>query len=75
MYSKKRDRSPTSNVLVNADFADKSNKKRKKSFSGIELPDPEDSKDDFIQFNINSSIAQRLKDKNIHSLFDVQKKV
>ena len=75
MDSKKRDRSPTSNVLVNADFADKSNKKRKKSFSGIELPDPEDSKDDFIQFNINSNIAQRLKDKNIHSLFDVQKKV
>ena len=50
-------------------------KKRKRSYSGIDLPDPEEQEDDFQKFKINPAIAERLKLKQINSLFDVQKKV
>ena len=50
-------------------------KKRKRSFSGIELPPPEELVDDFEKFKIDKNIVERLKLKQIESLFDVQKKV
>ena len=53
---------------------DKIGKKRKRSFSGIDLPDLEDQ-DDFSHYKINENIIERLKLKQIESLFEVQKKV
>ena len=50
-------------------------KKRKRSYSGIELPSPEEETDDFENYKIDKNIVERLKLKQIESLFDVQKKV
>jgi len=55
--------------------SDSKTKKRKRSYSGIELPPPEETIDDFEKFGINQNIVERLKLKQIESLFDVQKKV
>jgi len=55
--------------------SDSKTKKRKRSYSGIELPSPDESIDDFEKFNIDKNIVERLKLKQIESLFDVQKKV
>ena len=55
--------------------SDLKTKKRKRSYSGIELPSPEKEIDDFQKFNINTNIVERLKLKQIESLFEVQKKV
>lgn len=55
--------------------SDSKSKKRKRSYSGIELPSPDESLDDFEKFNIDKNIVERLKLKQIESLFDVQKKV
>ena len=54
---------------------DKIGKKRKRSFSGIDLPDFEETQDDFSYYKINENIIERLKLKQIESLFEVQKKV
>ena len=54
---------------------DKIGKKRKRSFSGIDLPDFEETQDDFSHYKINENIIERLKLKQIESLFEVQKKV
>ena len=55
---------------------DKSNlAKRKRSFSGIELPEPIETSDDFEKYKISPFIVEKLKLKQIESLFDVQKKV
>ena len=56
-------------------LSDFKNKKRKRSYSGIELPVPEDVNDDFETYKINKNIVERLKLKQIESLFEVQKKV
>ena len=53
--------------------SDSKTKKRKRSYSGIELPSPDESIDDFEKFNIDKNIVERLKLKQIESLFDVQK--
>ena len=55
--------------------SDLKSKKRKRSFSGIDLPDPEESVDDFQKYKIDPNIVERLKLKQIESLFEVQKKV
>ena len=55
--------------------SDLNTKKRKRSYSGIELPLQEKEIDDFQKYNINSNIVERLKLKQIESLFEVQKKV
>ena len=55
--------------------SDLKSKKRKRSFSGIDLPDPEESVDDFQKYKIDLNIVERLKLKQIESLFEVQKKV
>ena len=54
---------------------DKIGKKRKRSFSGIDLPDFEETQDDFSHYKINENIIERLKLNQIESLFEVQKKV
>ena len=55
--------------------SDSKPKKRKRSYSGIDLVPPEEILDDFEKFGINKNIVERLKLKQIESLFDVQKKV
>ena len=55
--------------------SDSKPKKRKRSYSGIDLVPPEDILDDFEKFGIDKNIVERLKLKQIESLFDVQKKV
>ena len=55
--------------------SDSKTKKRKRSYSGIELPEPEEIIDDFEKYKIDKNIVERLKLKQIESLFDVQKKV
>ena len=55
--------------------SDSKPKKRKRSYSGIDLLPPEEILDDFEKFGINKNIVERLKLKQIESLFDVQKKV
>ena len=55
--------------------SDAKTKKRKRSYSGIELPMPDEEIDDFKKYKINEYIAERLKLKQIESLFEVQKKV
>ena len=55
--------------------SDAKTKKRKRSYSGIELPSPEEEIDDFQKYKINNNIVERLKLKQIESLFEVQKKV
>ena len=55
--------------------SDSKPKKRKRSYSGIELPLPEETVDDFEKYNIDKNIVDRLKLKQIESLFEVQKKV
>ena len=57
------------------DKSESKNKKRKRSYSGIELPSPEEEIDDFQKYKINNNIVERLKLKQIESLFEVQKKV
>jgi ATP-dependent RNA helicase DDX21 len=49
--------------------------KRKRSLSGIECPTPPNEPDDFETYNIDKNIVERLKLKQIESLFEVQKKV
>ena len=49
--------------------------KRKRSYSGIEVQTPSNEPDDFETFKIHPSIVERLKLKQIESLFEVQKKV
>ena len=49
--------------------------KRKRSYSCIECPTPPNEPDDFETFKINPNIVERLKLKQIESLFEVQKKV
>ena len=50
--------------------------KRKRSYSGIELPSSSTEEiDDFQTYKISPEIAERLKLKQITSLFEVQKKV
>ena len=49
--------------------------KRKRSYSGIEVQTPSNEPDDFEAFKIHPSIVERLKLKQIESLFEVQKKV
>ena len=49
--------------------------KRKRSYSGIEVQTPSSEPDDFETFKIHPSIVERLKLKQIESLFEVQKKV
>ena len=69
MKGKKRERSREASLDLPV-------KKRKRSYSGIDLPSPaEEQDDDFKLFKIHESIADRLKQKQIMSLFDVQKKV
>ena len=53
---------------------DKLQKKRKRSYSGIDLPDSEEIQDDFTQYKINPNIVEKLKLKQIENLFEVQKK-
>ena len=55
--------------------SDAKTKKRKRSYSGIELPAPEEEIDDFQKYKIDKNIAERLRLKQIESLFEVQKKV
>ena len=55
--------------------SDSKPKKRKRSYSGIDLVPPEEILDDFEKFGIDKNIVERLKLKQIESLFDVQKKV
>ena len=55
--------------------SDLKTKKRKRSYSGIELPSPKKEIDDFQKYNINTNIVEKLKLKQIESLFEVQKKV
>ena len=55
--------------------SDLKTKKRKRSYSGIELPSPKKEIDDFQKYNINTNIVERLKLKQIDTLFEVQKKV
>lgn len=50
-------------------------KKRKRSYSGIDLKDSSEEKDDFQQYGISAFLAEKLKTKLIESLFEVQKKV
>ena len=57
------------------DKSESKNKKRKRSYSGIELPSPEEETDDFENYKIDKNIVERLKLKQIESLFEVQKKV
>ena len=49
--------------------------KRKRSYSGIECPTPPNEPDDFETYKIHPKIVERLKLKQIESLFEVQKKV
>ena len=49
--------------------------KRKRSLSGIECPTPPNEPDDFETYKIDKNIVERLKLKQIESLFEVQKKV
>ena len=49
--------------------------KRKRSYSGIEVPTPPNEPDDFETYKIHPNIVERLKLKQIESLFEVQKKV
>ena len=49
--------------------------KRKRSLSGIECPTPTNEPDDFETYKIDKNIVERLKLKQIESLFEVQKKV
>ena len=49
--------------------------KRKRSYSGIEIPTPSNEPDDFQTYKIDPNIVERLKLKQIESLFEVQKKV
>ena len=69
MKGKKRERSREASLDIPV-------KKRKRSYSGIDLPSPSpEQEDDFTQYKIHPAIADRLKQRNIMSLFDVQKKV
>ena len=49
------------------DKSESKNKKRKRSYSGIELHSPEEEIDDFKKYKINNNIVERLKLKQIES--------
>ena len=64
MKGKKRERSREASLDLPV-------KKRKRSYSGIDLPSPvEEQDDDFKLFKIHESIADRLKQKQIMSLYE-----
>ena len=72
--NKKHERERSRDSSLQKESKDKTPKKRKRSYSGIDLPE-EESQDDFTTYKINPNIIERLKLKQIENLFEVQKKV
>ena len=73
--NKKHERERSRDSSLQKESKDKTPKKRKRSYSGIDLPEKEEIQDDFTKYKINPNIIERLKLKQIDNLFEVQKKV
>ena len=70
-----RSRSRSRSNSLHKDKQNNPSKKRKRSYSGIDLPSPSETNDDFTQFKIHPAIVEKLQLKQIVSLFEVQKAV
>ena len=73
--SPSRSRSRSRSNSLHKNNQNNPSKKRKRSYSGIDLPSPSETNDDFAQFKIHPAIVEKLQLKQIVSLFEVQKAV